>query len=145
MILLAKVALGVGSAMVMAGAYTFHEGVIRIDVDEHRPQGEHIHFWVPATVVPLALHLVPPREMERATQQAKQLLPVMRTLTRELGKYPDVTFVEVRDREEHVQIQTHEGKLQIDVEDPGETVHIVCPLAVIQHVAEQLDSELPGA
>lgn len=145
MILLAKVALGVGSAMVMAGAYTFHEGVIRIDVDEHRSEGSHIHFWVPATVVPLALHLAPRHQIDRATLQAGEFMPMVRTLTKELGKYPDVTFVEVRDHEEHVHIQTHEGSLQIDVEDPGETVHILCPLAVIQDVADQLDSERPGA
>jgi hypothetical protein len=36
MMLLAKAALGMGSALVLAGAYTFHEGVIRVDVDEFR-------------------------------------------------------------------------------------------------------------
>jgi hypothetical protein len=95
MLLLAKVALGIGSTMVVAGAYTFHEGVIRVDVDEHRDNGSHIHFWVPAAVVPLALHIAPRREMERAAREAGPYMPMLRTLTKELEKYPDVTFVEV--------------------------------------------------
>jgi hypothetical protein len=145
MLLLAKVALGIGSTMVVAGAYTFHEGVIRVDVDEHRDNGSHIHFWVPAAVVPLALHIAPRREMERAAREAGPYMPMLRTLTKELEKYPDVTFVEVTEPGEHVQIQTHQGRLQIDVEDSDNTVHIACPLAAIEDVADQLESHRPGA
>jgi hypothetical protein len=52
MMLLAKAALGLGGALVLAGAYTFREGVIRIDVDESRGGGSHVHMWVPATAAP---------------------------------------------------------------------------------------------
>jgi hypothetical protein len=145
MMLLAKVALGVGSTFVMAGAYTFHEGVIRVDVDEHRDNGSHIHFWVPATIVPLALHIAPRREMERAAREAGPFMPMLRTLTKELEKYPDVSFLEVEEPDQHVQIQTHQGRLQIDLEDSEDTVHILCPLAAIEDVAEQLESHRPGA
>jgi hypothetical protein len=145
MMLLAKVALGVGSTLVMAGAYTFHEGVIRVDVDEHRAQGAHIHFWVPATVVPLALHIAPRRELERAAREAGPYMPMLRTLTKELEKYPDVRFLEVEEPGQHVQIQTHQGRLQIDVKDSEDTVHIACPLRTIEDVADQLESHRPGA
>jgi len=33
MVLLAKIALGFGATVVLAGAYTFREGVLRVDVD----------------------------------------------------------------------------------------------------------------
>ncbi len=35
MILLAKAALGIGGTLFLAGAYTFREGVIRVEVDEY--------------------------------------------------------------------------------------------------------------
>jgi hypothetical protein len=145
MMLLAKVALGVGSTLVMAGAYTFHEGVIRVDVDEHRSQGAHIHFWVPATALPLALHIAPRKEMERVAREAGPFLPMLRTLTKELEKYPDATFLEAEEPGQHVQIQTHQGRLQIDVQDSENTVHIACPLAAIEDVADHLESHQPGA
>src|SRR2546430_8408574 len=37
---LAKAALGLGGTIVLAGAYTMREGVIRVDVDEYRSE-EH--------------------------------------------------------------------------------------------------------
>jgi hypothetical protein len=39
MMLLAKAALGIGGTLAAAGAYTFHQGVLRIDVDEYRAGG----------------------------------------------------------------------------------------------------------
>ena len=54
MLFLAKAALGLGGTIVLAGAYTFHEGVIRVDVDESREGGSHVHMWVPAAAVPMA-------------------------------------------------------------------------------------------
>jgi len=143
MMLLAKVALGLGGTLVMAGAYTFHEGVIRVDVDEHRAEGEHIHFWVPATVVPLALHLAPSKDMDCVAQQAGQFMPMLRTLTKELEKFPDVKFLEVEEPGQHVEIQTHKGHLLIDVHDADDTVHIVCPLATLRDVADELESRRP--
>jgi len=52
MVLLAKAALGLGGTLVLAGAYTMREGLIRIDVDEFRSGGSHVHLWVPAAAVP---------------------------------------------------------------------------------------------
>ncbi len=145
MMLLAKVALGIGSTLVMAGAYTFHEGVIRIDVDEHRDDGSHFHLWVPAAAVPIAMYLAPHRHLAQAAREAEPFLPTLHAITKELAKYPDATFVDVQEPGQHVQIQMHNGKLQIDVNDSGETVHILCPLAVIEDVATQLESHRPAS
>jgi len=57
MMLLAKAALGLGGTIVLAGTYTMREGVIRIDIDEFRSGGSHVHMWVPAAAVPMAMHL----------------------------------------------------------------------------------------
>ena len=143
--LLAKIALGFGSTLVLAGAYTFHEGVFRVDVDEDRPNGSHVHFWLPAVVIPNAMRLVPRHELERGARHAAPWMPLVRSVKKELKKYPNVDLVEVLDDNQHVQIRTHNGKLQIDVEGPGEQVHVLCPLSTLDEVFSQLESVSPGA
>lgn len=145
MILLAKAALGIGSTLVLAAAYTFHEGIIRVDVDEYRSGGSHVHFWVPAAVVPLAMHFVPRGHMGLASEHAREFLPTAHAIMKELKKFPDADLIEVIDGEQYVQIRTHYGKLQIDVKDPSKTVHLLCPLSTLNDVTSQLESNAPGS
>jgi hypothetical protein len=145
MMLLAKAALGMGSALVLAGAYTFHEGVIRIDVDEFRAGGSHIHVWVPAALVPMTMHFVPKQHLREAVMHSQEFTPVAHALIKELKKFPEADFVEVKDGTDHVQIRTHAGKLQIDVDEPGENVHLLIPLSTIDDVVGQIESSAPGA
>src|SRR2546426_141450 len=72
MMLLAKAALGLGTTIVLAGAYTMREGVIRIDVDEYHAGGSHVHMWVPAAAVPMAMHFVPAEHMRHVSYQARE-------------------------------------------------------------------------
>jgi len=145
MMLLAKAALGVSGALVAAGAYTFHEGVIRVDVDEFRAGGSHVHLWVPAAAVPMTMHFVPKHHLCDAARHARASLPVAHALFQELKNFPDAEFVEVKDGEQHVQIRTHGGKLQIDVDDPDEKVHVMVPLSTVDDVVGQLEGSAPGA
>ncbi len=145
MILLAKAALGLGGTLVLAGAYTFREGVIRVDVDEFRSGGSHVHMWAPAAAVPMAMHLVPDKHWRHATEQSREALPILHAVVNELKKYPDAVFVEVIDHNQHVQIRTHDGKLQIDVDAPDERVHVLCPLSTIEDVTSQLEENAPAA
>jgi len=89
MIILAKCALALTSTIVVAGVYTFHEGVIRVDVDEHRDGGSHVHFWVPAAAVPMAMHFVPKRHFREIPAEAADCLPLLRIVTSELRLYPN--------------------------------------------------------
>ena len=59
MMILAKLALGTATTLMVAGVYAFREGTVRVDVDEHREGGAHVHLWAPAAVVPMALRFVP--------------------------------------------------------------------------------------
>jgi hypothetical protein len=145
MILLAKAALGLTGTLAVAGAYTFHEGVIRIDVDEYRDGGSHVHLWVPAAVVPMAMHLVPREHMRQTADHAREFMPIARAIVRELKKFPDAELVEVRDGEQHVQIRTHGGKLQIDVQEPDQNVYLLCPLSTLDDLANQFEAVVPGA
>jgi hypothetical protein len=145
MMLLAKAALGVSGALVAAGVYTFHEGVIRVDVDEFRAGGSHIHMWVPAAVVPMTMHFVPKHHFRDAAEHARDFLPMAHALLKELKKFPDTDLVEIQDDDQHAQIRTHDGKLQIDVEDPGEKVHLLLPLSTLDDVVGQIEDSAPGA
>jgi hypothetical protein len=145
MMLLAKAALGLGGTIVLAGAYTMRQGVIRVDVDEFRPGGSHVHMWVPAAAVPMVMHVIPDKHMQHASQHAREALPILRAVLKELKKYPDAEFVEVTDPREHVRVRTHDGKLQIDVEGVDENVHVLCPLSTIEDVTVQLEEHSSAA
>lgn len=145
MMLLAKAALGMGGAVALAGAYTFHEGLIRVDVDEYRAGGSHVHMWVPAAAVPMAMYLVPRETLRRACKDGHEALPAVRAMAKELGKLPDVDLVEVKDGEQHIQIRTRNGRMQVDVDAPDQSVHVRVPLSTIDDVARELEASGPGA
>ncbi len=114
------------------------EGVIRIDVDEFRSGGSHVHMWVPAAAVPMAMHLVPDKHWRHASDHAREAMPILHAVVKELKKYPNSEFVEIDDNKEHVRVRTIGGKLQIDVDAPNEKVHVLCPLSTIFPVVEQV-------
>jgi hypothetical protein len=142
MILLAKVALGVGGTMLLAGAYTFHDGILRVDADQEG--GKHVHVWAPAAIVPIALHVAPNDQIGHVAEQMGPWLPTLRALTKELRKYPEAEFVDVHDGGSKVKVRMHRGKLMIDVDAPGEQVHVACPLAMIEDVSSELAGRGPG-
>jgi hypothetical protein len=143
--LLAKIALGLASTLAFAAIYTFREGVIRVDVDEHRTGGSHVHVWVPATVVPIALHFTPKCHLQNASENIQPWIPTIWQLAKELEKYPEANLVEVVDGDDHVQIRTHAGKLQVDVREPGESVHVAVPIATLEEISSELTENVPGA
>jgi hypothetical protein len=140
--LLAKLALGFCGAVALAGVYVFHEGVMRVDADH--AEGRGFHVWFPAAVLPMAMYVVPGRYLECAVKDANQWLPTLHALTKELKKYPEVELVEV-DGDEHVRIRAHQGKLLIDFTGPSETVHVACPLAMLEDATRILEAKSPGA
>jgi hypothetical protein len=142
MLVLAKVALGLGATLAMTTAYVFHEGVIRVDVDEHRPGGSHVHFWVPATAVSAGMRvarLAPQHPLEQAAEQTKPYLPVFRAVAKELQKYPNAEFIDITDEEQHMHIGTVNGKLHIDVVGDDKTVHVQVPVETLMDVADRLE------
>ena len=144
MLMIAKVALGLGASLAVATAYTFHEGVIRVDVDEYRHGGSHVHFWVPATTVSAGLRLTPRHYLSHAAEQARPYLPVLREVAKELEKYPNAELVEVTDSTDHVHIAMVSGKLHVDAVGEDQNVHIVIPAATLRDVADRLEETAPG-
>lgn len=144
MLLLAKAVLGLGAFVAVAGTYVFHEGVIRVDVDESRGQENHVHFWVPATVVPVAMHVAPRRSLEHAAEQVRPFLPALREISKELRKYSNAELVDVRDKDQHVRISVRDAKVYIDAVSEGENIHVSVPAETISDVADRLESVAPG-
>lgn len=137
MIVLAKVALAFGGTVAAAGAYTLHDGIAQVQVDDNH--GTHVHIWAPAAIVPMAMQVIPKRELHKFPREAQQAIPILRVLAKELENYPDTEFVEVRDSDTHVRVRTVGSKIVVDVLDPENKVHVVCPLAMIQDVVESLN------
>jgi hypothetical protein len=138
--LVAKLALGFASTLAVAGAYTFRQGVIRVDVDEYRQGGSHVHLWVPAAAIPVALHMVPRSQvrLEDHKEQLREALPIVRVAVEELKRFPNTTFVEVQDGDQHVIVSTQGGKLRVDVTGQEESAHVLVPLSTIEDVFEQM-------
>jgi hypothetical protein len=145
MLILAKVALGLGATAAAAGVYILHEGVIRVDVDEHRAGGSHIHFWVPATVVGTGLHFMPKEKLQCTASNMAPYLPVLRQVSKELTKYPNAELVDVTTGEDHVRVAMEDERLRIDaVSQDGDVVHVSVPARVLSDVADELAEQAPG-
>jgi hypothetical protein len=143
MLIIAKAALGVTATLALAGAYVFREGVIRVDVDEARAGGSHVHFWVPATTVAVGLRLAPRHHLEQAAAQARPYLPMLREVARELQKYPNAELVDVRDDSDHVRISMRDGRLSIDAVSPTDNIHVTVPAETLADVADRLEDVAP--
>lgn len=145
MLLAAKIALGCGAGLALMTVYTFRQGVIRIDADENRPNGSHVHLWFPAAGVSMAMHMVPSRRFRHASEEAQRFLPVLHVIAKELDKYPEAEFMDIQDGSQHAHVRTHNGSLLVDVDEPDEHVHVACPLVTIDDVATQLASYAPAS
>jgi hypothetical protein len=144
MILLAKVGIGIGATMVLTAGWVFHEGVIRIDVDEAKGDGNHIHLWVPATAVSAGLQLAPHHCLEQAARQSREFLPVLRQVAKELPKYSDAELVDVRNRSDHVSVAVRDGRVYIDAVTDGDKVHVSFPAETLRDVADRLEDVAHG-
>ena len=138
MMILAKIALGAVGTMAVATVYTFREGTIRVDVDEHRAGGSHVHFWVPAAAVPAALHFVPDNKLQEAVDRSRDALPIVQIVAEELEKYPNAEFVTVDGQDEHVKVSVKNGKVYVDVLDHNNEVHVAVPVSTIKDVVENM-------
>jgi hypothetical protein len=145
MLLIAKAAIGLGATLALSTAYVFHEGVIRVDVDENRDGGSHVHLWVPATAVSGGLRVVPRHYIQRAAERSRAYLPVIREVSKELQRYPSAELVDVRGADhEHIRIAVHNGRIYVDAVDKENDIHIAVPAETIADVADRLEEAAPG-
>jgi hypothetical protein len=144
MILITKLALGLGATLALTAGYVLHEGVMRVDVNESHSGGSHIHFWVPATTVSLGLRVVPRRYLRQAAAHSRPYLPELREFSKELEKYPNAELVDVKQASEHVHLAVRNGKLYLDAVSDKDTVHISLPTETLVDLADRLEDVAPG-
>ena len=138
--LIGKVALGVTLATVVV----MKDGLIEVNVQEHHKGGDHVHLYVPATVATWGVHLAPEEKLREHLRNHREDLGIARAVLSEMEKLPDVSLVEVDSPKEHVRVMIQFGKLTVDVDDPGETVHVSLPIRAARKVVEDLEHEAPS-
>ncbi len=131
-------ALVLGTVM-LGGAVVYDAGAIRVRVREKTPEGSNIRVIVPAVLVPVALKLAPDEKLQKASSDLRPWLPTIKVAAEELARCPDGTFVEVTNSHEKVSIVKRGGSLVIDVDSPGETVHVSFPLKVVSSVVHRFE------
>ncbi len=140
-----KPILGVAGLAALAVACAFHEGVVRVSVDKHKPGGHNTRFdlLVPAALVPVAFLIAPEDRLRRAAERAHPWLPALGAASAELAREADVDLIEVRSCVESVRIAKRRDSLVIDVDSPGEKVHASIPLRTLRDLARKLETYSP--
>jgi hypothetical protein len=143
MIFLAKLGIGVLGTALVGGAALSTEGFIYVNVQEKHPGGTHVHVFLPAALVPTALHFVPKRHFMDSSHDMREALPIIDAAIPALNDAPDGVLVEVKDPGEHVLITKHGGSIVVDVNDTDETVHVSVPLIAAQSAIHQIAEASP--
>jgi hypothetical protein len=138
MIVLGKIVLGMAGVGLAGVGVLCSEGLVQVKVIEKEPQGHHINVIAPAIIAPIAVHFAPQRDLQHAARDIEPYLPAIRAALDGLGDTDDVVLVEVKDRDEHVQVSKSGGSIVVDVDDEGETVHVSTPIRAISSTIEQL-------
>lgn len=137
--------LGAASLAGTAAVVTYNAGAVRVSVDEKGPKGDHVHVFVPAIVVPVALGFIPAKHFHiQGNKDLHKWLPLLKVASQELDRCPDATLVEVTSPGEHVKITKQGNSLYIDVDDSGDTVHVSFPVGVVQSVVNKLEAADAG-
>lgn len=131
--------------LALVGAWVVQGGAVRVVVEEQRASRHHVHLFLPAVFVPLGLEFVPDQKLRGANAQLRPWLPAIEAASQGLAPLPDSDLVEVRKSEHHVRIKTRGARFVIDVESPGERVHLSFPLWTIDRFARKLESLGPAS
>jgi hypothetical protein len=139
--MIGKLVLG----MTLATAVVLKDGLIEVKVDEHRKEGSHIHLILPATLATWGVQLAPKNRVREKLRREQEHLALAAVVLHELERAPDTVFVQVESTREHVRLETRSGNLRVDVDDPGETVHLSLPIRAARKVLEDLEAIAPAS
>ncbi len=143
--ILGKIAMGMLGTVLVAGAILCSDGFVSVRVNERAQKGSHIFLVVPGALAPIGMKFIPRENWNQVEKEIRPWLPGLRAAVEGIAEYPDATFVEVIDRTDHVRIHKDGGSIVVDVDDPGETVHVSVPLRTIQSVVRELEEGSPPA
>jgi hypothetical protein len=138
MILLGKIALALTGTMVAGVGLVCSEGMIEVNVVERQPEVHHVYVIAPAMLAPIAAHFIPRHNLSEASHQIAPYLPTIRAALDQLRECDDFVLVDVKDRDQHVEVQKLGSSLVVDVKDENDTVHVSTPIRAISSTIEQL-------
>lgn len=139
-IIFQRIVYSVLAAVLLLGLVVYSEGAVTVYVHEKAPQDTRIWLPVPALLVEAGLRFVPDDKLREASREIRPWLPAIEAASLELGRCPDVTLVEVKNRTEHVLISKQGDTLRIDVEDGTDTVHVALPVDLVNSLAHRLEA-----
>lgn len=139
MMLLGKVALGTAGVALVAGMLAFSEGAITVRVDDRSGEGHRVNLFLPATVVPAALRMVPAHHFGQIPPEARRLLPAVREAARRAADLPDFVLAEVDSPRERVRIEKKGNRLLVRVEERDEEVFVAVPLRTIARTLREIE------
>jgi len=143
--ILGKIAMGMLGTLVVGGAVLCSDGFVSVRVNEHARKGSHIFLVVPGALAPIGMKFIPRQGWSEVENQVQPYLPMMRAAVESLSEYPDTTFVEVIDAQDHVRVHKSGDSIVVDVDDPDETVHVSVPLRTVKSVVRELEEGVPPA
>ena len=144
MILLGKVAMGLGGAALACAGLLCSEGFVNVNVQTRYPESHHVHIIAPALIVPLTLHFVPKEHLKEGSCEIREWTPAIRAALQELRKAEDIAFVEVKERGQHVLVKKEGASIVVDVEDEDDSVHISTPIRALESTFEELAAAAPA-
>lgn len=146
-ILLALLVVVAAGWLCMIGAAFALGGVITVELVD-RSEGLDLYLPVPVVLVDAVLMSAsspalssagfPTLEVDGVGVDLGELGPFVLELFEELDQLPDVTLVEVEDGFDRVRISKTDGKLRVEVEEPGTSIEIAVPTRGARRLAARL-------
>ena len=122
----------------LVGSSIYHGGTIEFSVHEKHDGGCRVSGKVPAILVPAAMRLAPASVMDEMRRDVRcevgDALEIVRAVARELSRCDDGVLVDVRTTSEVVTVTKRNGRIEVDVDTPRETVHAAMPLRTLGSV-----------
>lgn len=135
-------AIGIGllATAIVASTAICNEGFIHVHVREKQPGGTHLYFLVPAVLALAGMKFEPEQGLQDVAANLRPWLPAIRAATDALSRCPDVALVEVSGPKQHLRIAKSRGAIEVEVDDPEETIYVSVPLRAARSVVEGLSA-----
>lgn len=126
--------------VLVVGGAVVNTSVLLVDVDT--PEGPDVTVPVPLPVARAGLWFAPEQARRVKAPELAEHLPRVRKIVKALEDAPDGVFVEVRDRDEYVEIIKEDDDLRVHVIDGSRTtVDVRFPLAAAQKALDAYDRD----
>jgi hypothetical protein len=123
---------------VIGAAVAYHEGAAVVSIHEKKPDGVNLWLPVPVALVHAGVSFAPADEIREATRELDRWRPLVDAVLDELDRAPDAVFVEVKTPDEAVTVAKRHGRLVVDVDTHGETVHVSVPSDAVRTILDAL-------